>query len=99
DTPMEKITKSDLDDEREVPRIKAFSVSKDWDAEYYEASARTGTNVDEAFIGLCRQMLRGDDVIEAMNQETCETRYKYFEHGKKKRRPQKENEKHKCIIL
>ncbi|KAH8749383.1 hypothetical protein F5883DRAFT_528445 [Diaporthe sp. PMI_573] len=44
-------------------------------------------------MGLCRQMLRRDDAIEAMNQETCETRYKYFEHGMKKRRPQ---EKHKC---
>jgi GTPase SAR1 family protein len=35
--------KSDLDDQREVPRMKAFSVSKAWDAEYYEASARTGS--------------------------------------------------------
>jgi Ras-related protein Rap-1B len=33
--------KADLEDQREVPRTKAFAVSQDWGAPYYEASART----------------------------------------------------------
>lgn len=33
--------KSDLEDQREVPRPKAFAVSQEWGAPYYEASART----------------------------------------------------------
>ena len=33
--------KADLEDQREVPRPKAFAVSQEWGAPYYEASART----------------------------------------------------------
>lgn len=33
--------KADLEDQRQVERAKAFSVSQRWQAPYYEASART----------------------------------------------------------
>ena len=33
--------KADLEDQRTVPRTKAFSISQQWGAPYYEASART----------------------------------------------------------
>lgn len=33
--------KADLEDQRAVPRTKAFNVSQQWRAPYYEASART----------------------------------------------------------
>ncbi|KKF94260.1 Ras-related protein RSR1 [Ceratocystis platani] len=61
--------KSDLEDQREVPRARAFAISQDWGSPYYEASARTRTNVDEVFIDLCRQMLRRDDIYEADHAE------------------------------
>ncbi|KAL2269539.1 hypothetical protein VTJ83DRAFT_1723 [Remersonia thermophila] len=53
--------KADLEDQRAVDRAKAFSLSQRWNAPYYEASARTRTNVDEAFIHLCRQLLQRED--------------------------------------
>ncbi|KAI9163446.1 serine/threonine-protein kinase [Paramyrothecium foliicola] len=49
--------KADLEENRAVPRAKGFSISQRWGAPYYEASARTRTNVDEVFVDLCRQML------------------------------------------
>lgn len=33
--------KADLEDQRNVPRTKAFAISQQWGAPYYEASART----------------------------------------------------------
>ncbi|PNY28582.1 Ras-related protein RSR1 [Tolypocladium capitatum] len=53
--------KADLEETRLIPRAKGFSISQKWGAPYYEASARTRTNVDEVFVDLCRQMLRKDD--------------------------------------
>ncbi|RDA86826.1 hypothetical protein CP533_3071, partial [Ophiocordyceps camponoti-saundersi (nom. inval.)] len=53
--------KADLEEARAVSRAKAFSVAQSWGAPYYEASARTRTNVDEVFTDVCRQMLRKDD--------------------------------------
>lgn len=33
--------KTDLEDQRAVPRARAFTISQQWGAPYYEASART----------------------------------------------------------
>ncbi|KAI4272311.1 MAG: hypothetical protein L6R38_006655 [Xanthoria sp. 2 TBL-2021] len=53
--------KSDLDDERVVSRARAFAVSQSWgNVHYYETSARRRANVDEAFVDLCRQIIRKD---------------------------------------
>ena len=51
--------KSDLEDQRAVSRSRAFGVSQSWNnAPYYETSARIRANVDEAFVDLCRQIIR-----------------------------------------
>lgn len=53
--------KSDLEEDRAVSRSRAFSVSQSWNnAPYYETSARRRANVDEAFVDLCRQIIRKD---------------------------------------
>ncbi|BCS29404.1 Ras-related protein Rsr1 [Aspergillus puulaauensis] len=53
--------KSDLEEDRAVPRARAFSLSQSWgNAPYYETSARRRANVNEVFIDLCRQIIRKD---------------------------------------
>ncbi|EGD88044.2 uncharacterized protein TERG_04295 [Trichophyton rubrum CBS 118892] len=53
--------KSDLEEDRAVSRSRAFALSQQWgNAPYYETSARRRANVDEAFIDLCRQIIRKD---------------------------------------
>ncbi|KAL2280615.1 hypothetical protein FJTKL_12434 [Diaporthe vaccinii] len=91
--------KADLEDQRDVPRTKAWAVSQDWDAHYHEASAVTGTNVDEALFDICRQMLSEDDAIDAMDEEMLETKYKYDETSTKRRRRKRNMVNQKCVIL
>jgi Ras-related protein Rap-1B len=53
--------KSDLEDDRAVPRARAFKTSQEWgEVPYYEASARRRANVDEVFVDLCRQIIHKD---------------------------------------
>lgn len=53
--------KSDLEEDRAVPRPRAFKISQDWgNVPYYETSARRRANVDEVFVDLCRQIMRKD---------------------------------------
>lgn len=53
--------KSDLEEDRAVPRARAFGLSQSWgNAPYYETSARRRANVNEVFIDLCRQIIRKD---------------------------------------
>ncbi|KAJ1335771.1 Ras-related protein Rap-1B [Microdochium nivale] len=93
--------KADLEDQRAVPRTKGFSISQRWGAPYYEASARTKTNVDEVFVDLCRQMLRRDDA----NDITHEDEDKFDPYSisyYKNRRKRKEGGGHnrpRCVIL
>ncbi|KAL9123172.1 MAG: hypothetical protein Q9187_000255 [Circinaria calcarea] len=61
--------KSDLEENRAVSRARAFAVSEGWgNAPYYETSARQRANVDEAFVDLCRQIIR-KDIVTAQVQE------------------------------
>ncbi|KAH7158003.1 ras family-domain-containing protein [Dactylonectria estremocensis] len=90
--------KADLEENRAVPRAKGFSISQRWGAPYYEASARTRTNVDEVFIDLCRQMLRRDDDQQA--QAEADDGYKYDMGGSHKRRRRKRRkDSPRCAIL
>ncbi|KAK3310748.1 small GTPase superfamily, partial [Chaetomium strumarium] len=86
--------KADLEDQRAVDRAKAFSVSRGWGAPYYEASARYRTNVDEAFIDLCRQMLRRDDTHDDLHDDPSSQR---AEDAAKRHRRRKR--KDRCTIL
>jgi len=59
--------KSDLEDDRAVSRARAFAVSEGWGhAPYYETSARRRANVDEAFVDLCRQIMRKDQANQQL---------------------------------
>lgn len=50
--------KADLEDDRRVPRAKAFQVSQMWgNIPYYETSARDRLNVNEVFMDVCRQIV------------------------------------------
>ncbi|KAK7398697.1 Ras-related protein rsr1 [Neonectria punicea] len=90
--------KADLEENRAVPRAKGFSISQRWGAPYYEASARTRTNVDEVFIDLCRQMLRRDDEHQA--QADADDGYKYDNGGsQKRRRRRRRKDSPRCAIL
>ncbi|KXX80875.1 Ras-related protein Rap-1 [Madurella mycetomatis] len=87
--------KADLEDQRAVDRAKAFSLSQRWEAPYYEASARTRTNVDEAFTDLCRQMLRRDDSNDDTRDDPNSQRSDDWASRRRRRRKRKE----KCTIL
>ncbi|KAL2140715.1 hypothetical protein VTI28DRAFT_3308 [Corynascus sepedonium] len=87
--------KADLEDQRAVDRAKAFSLSQRWNAPYYEASARTRTNVDEAFIDLCRQMLRRDDRNDDLRDDSYPSRADDPAGRRRRRRKRKE----RCAIL
>lgn len=52
--------KSDLEDDRAIPRPRAFAISREWNIPYFETSARRRANVDEAFVDLCRQIIMKD---------------------------------------
>ncbi|KAL7772630.1 hypothetical protein CFE70_002590 [Pyrenophora teres f. teres 0-1] len=57
--------KSDLEEDRAVPRPRAFAISREWNIPYFETSARRRANVDEAFVDLCRQIIRKDQIERA----------------------------------
>ncbi|KAF3765086.1 ras-domain-containing protein [Cryphonectria parasitica EP155] len=90
--------KADLEDQRQVQRTKAFAISQQWGAPYYEASARTRTNVDEVFIDICRQMLRADDAMEAMDDTDDTSRYRDTDRNRKQRRRRRKDHP-RCLIL
>ena len=53
--------KSDLEDDRQVSRARAFAVSQQWgNVPYYETSARRRQNVNEVFVDVCRQIIHAD---------------------------------------
>ncbi|KAL2122044.1 hypothetical protein VTJ04DRAFT_2499 [Mycothermus thermophilus] len=86
--------KADLEDQRAVDRVKAFSLSQRWDVPYYEASARTRTNVDEAFTHLCRLMLQREDGPDDGRDAGASGR-----SDDPSRRRRRRKRKEKCLIL
>lgn len=66
--------KCDLKEDRAVSRAKALAVAQSWNAPYYETSARVRTNVDEAFVDLCRQVIRRDVAAEQTSVMETEDR-------------------------
>lgn len=88
--------KADLEDQRAVERAKAFAISQRWGLPYYEASARTRTNVDEVFIDLCRQMLRKYDSVDASQDDYYQ---KEDPSSRRKRGKRRRRLEHRCVIL
>jgi len=93
--------KADLEDQRYVARTKGFAISQQWGAPYYEASARTRTNVDEVFVDLCRQMLRRDDAAETLagEEDKFDPYSISYYKNRRKRKDGKEHNRARCVIL
>ncbi|KKK25175.1 hypothetical protein AOCH_004550 [Aspergillus ochraceoroseus] len=94
--------KSDLEEDRAVPRARAFALSQSWgNAPYYETSARRRANVNEVFIDLCRQIIRKDlqgsstsDYDAAARKREGQTR-----QDRKRERKRQVRRKGPCVIL
>lgn len=83
--------KSDLDEDRAVSRSRAFAVSQGWgNVPYYETSARRRKNVDEAFVDLCRQIIR---------KEQATAQIREMERGDRPRRPHKKGRRRRRQVL
>ena len=90
--------KSDLEENRAVSRARAFAVSEGWGhAPYYETSARRRANVDEAFVDLCRQIIR-KDITTAQIQDMERGQHRRDRPARHpRRRPRARRER--CTIL
>jgi len=78
--------KSDLEEDRSVPRPRAFKISQDWgNVPYYETSARRRANVDEVFVDLCRQIMhkdqRSEDRVSSGRQRRSRQRHRHRHKG------------------
>lgn len=92
--------KSDLEEDRAVSRARAFSVSQTWgNAPYYETSARRRANVDEAFVDLCRQIIRKDVATAQVREMETGTRRRAGDEHRRRHRRRKAAEKPRCNIL
>lgn len=97
--------KSDLEDDRAVPRAKAFALSQSWgNAPYYETSARRRANVNEVFIDLCRQIIRKDMQASQSRQNDNPVRKREGPNRhdrKRERRQQSGSTKRKgpCLVM
>jgi small GTP-binding protein len=90
--------KADLEENRQVPRARGFSVSQRWDAPYYESSARTRTNVEECFIDLCRQMLRREDEGGVDDAPAHKAEHPAYDSYKRRRR-RRLRDGQRCVVL
>ena len=89
--------KSDLEEDRAISRARAFAITQGWgNAPYYETSARRRANVDEAFVDLCRQIIRKD---------IATTQIREMESGNRRRGPNRHQRRRRrrdnitCTIL
>lgn len=56
-------------------------------------------NVDEVFIDICRQMLRADDAMDAMNELDDNGRYRSEERGGRRRKRRRNKDHPRCVLL
>lgn len=91
--------KSDLEEDRAVPRARAFALSQSWgNAPYYETSARRRANVNEVFIDLCRQIIRKDMQGNSSSGSDNSAR-KREGTGRYDKKKEKKRRKGPCVIL
>ena len=87
--------KSDLEEDRAIPRPRAFAISREWNIPYFETSARRRANVDEAFVDLCRQIIMKDQANRRYVQaETPSSR-----PGRPRKPAKRHRNRPKCTIL
>lgn len=93
--------KSDLEEDRAVPRARAFALSQTWgNAPYYETSARRRANVNEVFIDLCRQIIRKDLQGNSKNDDhPPRKREGPNRHDRTREKRRQKRRKGPCVIL
>ena len=93
--------KSDLEEDRAVPRARAFALSQTWgNAPYYEPSARRRANVNEVFIDLCRQIIRKDLQGNSKNDDhPPRKREGPNRHDRTREKRRQKRRKGPCVIL
>lgn len=93
--------KSDLEEDRAVPRARAFALSQTWgNAPYYETSARRRANVNEVFIDLCRQIIRKDTQGNGKSSDRAlRTREGPNRHDRKREKKRQTGRRSPCVIL
>ena len=93
--------KSDLEEDRAVPRARAFALSQTWgNAPYYETSARRRANVNEVFIDLCRQIIRKDTEGNGKSSDSIlRTREGPNRHDRKREKKRQTGRRSPCVIL
>jgi Ras-related protein Rap-1B len=87
--------KSDLEEDRAIPRPRAFAISREWNIPYFETSARRRANVDEAFVDLCRQIIMKDQA----NRRQMQTDHPSPRTGRPRKPKQRQRNRPKCTIL
>jgi Ras-related protein Rap-1B len=91
--------KSDMEDERAVPRARAFQLAQQWGQKpYYETSARRRTNVDEVFLNLSAQMLQKDAGQNQMHDQQLIHRRR-DRPNRQDRRGRRSRNRDRCVIL
>ncbi|KIW38751.1 uncharacterized protein PV06_09696 [Exophiala oligosperma] len=91
--------KSDMEDERVVPRARAFQLAQSWGQKpYYETSARRKTNVEAVFHNLCSQIIqrdtdRGQQYEQQLDARRRERPNRHDRKGKRTRN------RDRCVIL
>ena len=89
--------KSDMEDDRAVPRARAFSLAQSWGQKpYFETSARRRTNVDEVFLNLCRQILQKDKMRDQYIEQQAAHRRSTRPNRQERRRRRGRD---RCVIL
>ncbi|KAL5343513.1 ras family-domain-containing protein [Aspergillus crustosus] len=94
--------KSDLEEDRAVPRARAFGLSQSWgNAPYYETSARRRANVNEVFVDLCRQIIRKDAQGSSTTDYDVVPRKREGPNRQERKRERRRQAKRKgpCVIL
>jgi Ras-related protein Rap-1B len=87
--------KSDLEEDRAIPRPRAFAISREWNIPYFETSARRRANVDEAFVDLCRQIIMKDQA----NRRQMQSEQPGPRNGRRPKPKQRHRNRPKCTIL
>lgn len=94
--------KCDMEEDRMVPRAKAFQLAQDWGSKpYYETSARRRVNVDEVFVNLSRQIIQKESGAHAGYSEYpgTPTRARTQRPPGDDHRPRRRRNRDRCIIL
>ncbi|OQU97358.1 small GTP-binding protein domain-containing protein isoform 4 [Cladophialophora immunda] len=91
--------KSDMEDDRVVPRARAFQLAQSWGQKpYYETSARRRTNVDEVFLNLCAQIIQKEGARNLMVEQQAAARRR-DRPNRHDRRGRRQRNRDRCVIL